>query len=99
MKIGRVIGRIVLSKKDENLPHGFLLIVSPLDKGQIAGDDKSQISKKLSNIVLFDQLGARQGDLVSYVEGAEATAPFDSPTAIDAYCVGIVDTFRYDKSI
>ena len=99
MKIGRVIGRVILSKKDANLPFGFLLVVSPLDKGQLSGEDKSQISKKLSNIVLFDKLGARQGDLVSYVEGAEATAPFDTPVAIDAYCVGIIDTFKYDKSI
>ncbi|MBQ6533912.1 MAG: ethanolamine utilization protein EutN [Opitutales bacterium] len=99
MKIGRVIGRVVLSKRDANLPHGFLLAVSPLDREQLAGEGASKISKRQPNLVAFDNLGARQGDLVSYVEGAEATAPFDSPAAIDAYCVGIVDTFKYDKSI
>ncbi len=99
MKLGRVIGRIVLSKKDPNLPCGFLLAVSPLDKSHIAGDDKSMFSKKQSNLILFDNLGARFGDIIAYVEGAEATAPFDTPVAIDAYCVGIVDTFNYNKSI
>jgi hypothetical protein len=99
MKLARVIGRVILSKKDGNLPHGFLLLASPLDKSQISGREDSQISKSQSNLVVFDNLGARLGDVISYVEGAEATAPFDTPAAVDAYNVGIVDFFNYNPNL
>ena len=99
MKLGRVIGRVVLSRRDENLPNGFLLVVSPLDKDQLSGRDASPVSKKLSNLVLLDQLGARVGDTIGYVEGAEATAPFATPVSIDAYNVGIVDFFNYNPNL
>ena len=99
MKLGRVIGRVVLSRRDENLPNGFLLVVSPLDKDQLLGRDASSVSKKLSNLVLLDQLGARVGDTIGYVEGAEATAPFETPVSIDAYNVGIVDFFNYNPNL
>ena len=99
MKLGRVIGRVVLSRRDENLPNGFLLVVSPLDKDQLSGRDASLVSKKLSNLVLLDQFGARVGDTIGYVEGAEATAPFATPVPIDAYNVGIVDFFNYNPNL
>ncbi len=99
MKLGRVIGRVVLSRRDENLPNGFLLVVSPLDKDQLSGRDASPVSKKLSNLVLLDQFGARVGDTIGYVEGAEATAPFATPVPIDAYNVGIVDFFNYNPNL
>lgn len=99
MKLGRVIGRVVLSRRDENLPNGFLLVVSPLDKDQLSGRDASSVSKKLSNLVLLDQLGARVGDTIGYVEGVEATAPFETPVSIDAYNVGIVDFFNYNPNL
>ena len=99
MKLGRVIGRVVLSRRDENLPNGFLLVVSPLDKDQLLGRDASPVSKKLSNLVLLDQFGARVGDTIGYVEGAEATAPFATPVPIDAYNVGIVDFFNYNPNL
>lgn len=42
-------------------------------------------------IVAFDPHGAAAGDTVAYVDGAEASAPFDSPAPVDAYCAGIVE--------
>ena len=36
MKLAKVIGRVVLSKKDESLPNGFLAILSPLQKSAVA---------------------------------------------------------------
>ena len=35
MKLAKVIGRVVLSKKDESLPNGFLAILSPLQKSAV----------------------------------------------------------------
>ncbi len=101
MKIARVIGRVVLSKKDGNLPDGFLLIASPLCRSEIVSGKcaGSGVSSEQPNLVVFDALGARQGDLISYVEGAEATAPFDFPAAVDAYNVGIVDFYNYNRNL
>ena len=91
MKIGKVIGRTTLSVRDSALPAGALIIVPPIEKAYISNPEKAPISKKLSNLVVFDALGATEGDIVSYVEGAEATAPFESPVPVDAYNVGIVE--------
>ena len=41
------------------------------------------VSKDPSPVV-YDDLGAGVGQTIGYVEGREATAPFDEPTAIDA---------------
>ena len=36
-------------------------------------------------------LGAGETDIVGFVEGAEATAPFEGPTPVDAITVAIFD--------
>ncbi len=100
MKLGRVIGRLVLSKKDAGLARGgFMILVSPMDKSMLANPEASKLSTKLPNLVVYDTLGAAQDDIVSYVEGAEATASFDTPIPIDAYNVGIVDRFSYNPKV
>ena len=95
MKLARVIGRITLSKKDEALAGIRLIIASPLDKSQMTGENSSQLSVNKSNLIVCDCFGAAMGDIIGYVEGAEATAPFDSPTPVDAYNVGLVENLRY----
>jgi len=95
MKLGRTIGRVVLSKRDANLAGGFLLVVAPLSKSQIADLGDASVSRDQPNLVVYDTLGSRSGDVISYVEGAEATAPFGSPVPIDACSVGIVDSVNY----
>ncbi|MDY5582978.1 EutN/CcmL family microcompartment protein [Opitutia bacterium KCR 482] len=99
MKLARVIGRVVLSKKDANLPSGFLLLASPLDRSQMSGADSSELSKRTKNLVVFDSFGAVRGDVIGYVEGAEATAPFETPACVDAYNVGIVETLNYNPNL
>lgn len=92
MKLAKVIGRVVLSKKDESFPNGFLAILSPLQKSAVYGLNAETASAgEPFKLVAYDSNGAVPGDTVAYVEGAEATAPFDSPAPVDAYCVGIVE--------
>ncbi len=92
MKLAKVIGRVVLSKKDGALPNGFLAILSPLQKSAVYGLNAETASAgEPFKLVAYDENGAVPGDIVAYVEGAEATAPFDSPAPVDAYCVGIVE--------
>lgn len=89
MKLAKVIGRVVLSRKDKALPNGFLAILSPLGRAEIRAGGASAGSGFCA--VTFDPHGAAAGDTVAYVEGAEASAPFDSPAPVDAYCAGIVE--------
>jgi len=34
--------------------------------------------------------------VIGFTEGAEATAPFENPTPVDAYSACIIDTFFYE---
>ncbi len=94
MKLARVIGRVVLSKKDPSLAGGMLVVASPLDRNNYADKSDTTLSKTQYNLIVYDNLGATLGDVIGYVEGAEATAAFTRPIAIDAYNVGIVDRFN-----
>jgi len=50
-----------------------------------------------STLVIYDKMGAGVGDIVGFVEGAEATAPFEDPIPIDAISLAIFDTISYTK--
>lgn len=95
MKIAKVIGRVVLSKKEKSLEGAKLLLLSPMGTAQISGEDKSKMSNR-TNLVAYDNLGAKEGDCVGYVDGSEATASFDFPIPIDACCVAIFDKLNYN---
>ena len=45
----------------------------------------------LPSLVVYVDLGAGETDIVGFVEGAEATAPFEGPTPVDAITVAIFD--------
>ena len=49
----------------------------------------------LPSLVVYDALGAGETDIVGFVEGAEATAPFKAPTPIDAITVAIFDWIEH----
>jgi microcompartment protein CcmK/EutM len=48
------------------------------------------------SLVVYDALGGGVGDTIGFEEGAEATAPFDKPTPIDAICAALVDEIYYN---
>ena len=83
MQIAKVIGDVVVTRKDENLHARTLLILQPLGAdGQPAG----------RTLVAVDAVGAGAGEIVFFVRGKEASFPFlpgEVPT--DAGVVGIVD--------
>ncbi len=91
MKVGRVIGRVVLSERIPELPIGRWLLVSPMGRKELQSDNRDEISAESSPVV-FDDLGAGLGDLVGYTEGGEAIKPFDHPVPIDAYNSCILDS-------
>jgi len=97
MRLGQVIGRVTLNQQQASFRGGRWLMVNPLDRGQL-GDAFGRRPALTSqpSLVAYDNLGAREGDIVGIVEGAEATAPFDAPTPIDAICVAIFETITYE---
>lgn len=98
MRIGQVIGKVVMSEQEAAFKAARWLIVHPLEAAQFnRACQKAPTSlTKQSTVVVYDNLGAGQDDIVGFVEGAEATAPFDDPTPIDAITVAIFDTIHYE---
>lgn len=96
MRIAHVIGRVTLNLQDPSLKGGRWLMVNPLDAAQL--NDACTHPPALTphpSLVAYDSLGAREGDIVGIVEGAEATAPFAFPIPIDAITVAIFDSISF----
>ena len=83
MQLARVIGDVVMTRKDENLVGIKLLLVQPLTP------EREPAGRPL---VAVDSVGAGVGEEVFFVRGKEASFPFH-PTEVpaDAGIVGIVD--------
>ena len=87
MIIGKVIGNVVATKKDERLVGYKLLIIQPLD----LHDDHVDKAPRVAAVIV----GAGMGETVLVVEGSSARLALDtSDTPIDAAVVGIVDTME-----
>ena len=85
MQLARVIGDVVITRKDDNLANRTLLVLQPI------GADGRAVGRTL---VAVDAVGAGVGETVFFVRGKEASFPFhpaEVPT--DAGVVGIVDHY------
>ena len=86
MQLARVIGDVVMTRKDDQLAGITLLIVQPLTP------DRQPAGRP---IVAVDSMGAGVGVEVFFVRGKEASFPFHpAEPPVDAGIVGIVD--RWD---
>jgi microcompartment protein CcmK/EutM len=83
MQLGRVIGTVVVTRKDDNFAQPTLLLVQPLaPSGEAVGKP----------LVAIDAVGAGVGEDVFVVKGKEASFPFfPGEPPVDAGIVGIVD--------
>ena len=83
MQLARVIGDVVITRKDENLVGHTLLVLQP-----IAADG----SPAGRTLVAVDAVGAGVGETVFFVRGKEASFPwYPTEMPADAGVVGIVD--------
>jgi microcompartment protein CcmK/EutM len=98
MRLGTVIGRITLSQKEPIYEGASLLIVQPLSRAQFAGAPTVPLAKG-SSVIVFDQLGAGQGSIIGFTEGAEATQPFTGAAPVDAYNACIVERINYSPPV
>jgi len=89
MHLGKVIGRVNATVKDDRLEGVKLLIVQPVNHN---------LEAKETPLVAVDPLHAGPGDTVQYVVGREAMLGLDLPNAcVDAGIVGIIDSINVEK--
>jgi ethanolamine utilization protein EutN len=98
MRLGHVIGRVTLSQQDPAYKGGRFLLVQPFSKEQFAGAPMLPLAKG-SSVVVYDNLGAGVGHVIAFTEGAEATAPFDQPTPVDAFNAALIDQVFYTPPV
>lgn len=90
MIIGKVVGNVWATRKDEALNGFKLLVVKPLDE---------YTERDIPTIVATDIIGAGIGDKVLVVRGSSARKALDRNDApIDATIVGIIDEVDIDDN-
>ncbi|MGF1450877.1 MAG: EutN/CcmL family microcompartment protein [Opitutales bacterium] len=95
MKPGQVIGNVALSHAVPQFRGARWLIVAPMGPEQLRSPEEAPPSKTPTPVV-YDNLGAGTGDAILYVEGTEATQPFQQPTPVDALNVAILDRISFE---
>lgn len=89
MKLGKIIGRVISTKKVDSFEGLKFLLVQPLDENRnVLGDA----------IVAVDPLQCGIGELVYYETSKEAGRVLETTmNPIDAAIMGIVDEIHIDK--
>ena len=91
MHIGRVIGTVVATRKDEELTGTKLMITQPLDLDYLP---------KGEPLIAVDTVGAGIGELIVYTTGtASRIAARKMNAPIDTAIVGIIDYMDVDKTL
>ena len=86
MQLGRVVGTVVVSVKNDTLEGVKLLLVQPMSSA------RAPLGRV---IVAADSVGAGVGEEVFFVRGKEASFPFyPIEVPADAGIVGIVDSWH-----
>lgn len=99
MRVGRVIGKVTLHRKEHTIPASSLLICDVLD-GPMLKQPREWLQRETplkEAMVVFDTLGATDGDLIAICEGPEASLPFrPNIVPLDAYSAAILDHVEYE---
>ncbi len=96
MRIARVIGKITLNNRVAELPPARYLIVRPYSRATLA----EQNAGNEETLVAYDDLSAREGDLIGLVEGREAAAPFHpAKVPYDCYNAAILDDLDFQPQL
>ena len=98
MRPAKVIGTVTLSIAAPAFKGARWLVVSPQGPDELTGKNPSGVSNTWTPVV-YDNLGAGVGEDILFVEGAEATQPFDRPIPLDAINVAILDCIHFKPKI
>ncbi|MBK5252961.1 MAG: EutN/CcmL family microcompartment protein [Peptostreptococcaceae bacterium] len=89
MNLGRIIGTVVSTKKDDRLIGNKLMIVQKLDE---------YLKPQGDSLIAIDTVGAGTGETIIYVSGSTARfAVGNSGAPVDATIVGIVDSVEVEN--
>jgi microcompartment protein CcmK/EutM len=83
------MGRVCLTQTYQTLVGGRFVIVEVQDRFSLAGEQR----KTAETAVVYDNLGAHDGDLIAFTESGEASRPFlpEKRVPCDALCAAILD--------
>ena len=89
MRIGKVVGRVVMMQLHESLVGGRFLLVEVQDRFSLQGKPR----KSTESLIVYDHFGATDGDLIAFTESREATMPFypEKKVPLDAYNAAILE--------
>ncbi len=88
MRIAEVIGTVTLSRCHPSVARFRWVIGVPYSLKAL----RDQTPPDGEDLVIFDNLGAGNGQRVGFSEGGEAAAPFHpDKKPVDAYCACILD--------
>lgn len=91
MWVGKVIGTLVATPKDDSLTGCKLLFVQPM---------KFYEHQSRVPVVAVDRIGAGTGETVLVVAGSSARHLINNPhAAVDAAIIGIVDSIELNKAL
>ena len=85
MKLGRIVGTVVSTRKDPSLGSLKLLIVENLT---------TELGREGGYVVVVDSVGAGQGEVILYATGSSARlTQVTKDRPVDAVIMAIVDSF------
>lgn len=92
MKLGRIVGTVVSTRKDPSLASLKLLVVENLT---------TTLEKEGGYVVAVDSVGAGMGEVILYATGSSARqTAITKDRPVDAVIMGIVDSFDVEgKSV
>jgi ethanolamine utilization protein EutN len=95
MRIGEVIGTVTLSRVHPSMTSARWVIAVPFSLKAL----KDNQPPDGEDLVVFDNLGAGNGQRIAFSEGGEAAAPFHpEKKPVDAYCACILDQLVIKES-
>lgn len=103
MRIAKVIGTVTLSKVHPTVQGAAFKLAVPLTEGNLRALDDRDLSQnpsvadmKAEEFVVYDILGAAEGQFIGVAEGREAVNPFyPEYKPVDAYNALILDRMNF----
>jgi microcompartment protein CcmK/EutM len=97
MRIGKVVGRVTLNPSYPTLVGGRFLLVVVQDRFSLSGARR----KTSENLIVYDNLGATDGDTIAFTESREACMPFypEKVVPLDAFNAAILDHVHVDNQV
>jgi microcompartment protein CcmK/EutM len=96
MRLGKVIGKVTLSRCHPSYTGTKLRLVIPLALEDLPDASDPQADA----LVVWDEIGTGEGSLIAISEGPEASQPFRPEIKpIDAYASALIDELRLDQGL